>query len=331
MEATRLPIIDLHCDLTGYLAYIPGATAMDVDIIGCAIPHLQAGNVRLQTMAFFTPTEPGSANFTLQQAKLFRESLLPNQDVFAPLCLKDLQNQVLHGDRVALVAAIENASGLCEEDEPLELAFSRLEEIIRLAGPVLYIGLTHAEENRFSGGNFTPGIGLKPDGEELLRYLSGKRIAVDLAHTSDAAAYDLLQFIDRHNLDIPVIASHSNFREVHQEARNLPTELVQEVVRRKGLIGMNFLKKFVDPDKPETLLKHITYGFEHAPEALCFGADFFQESGMMAGGESYFHLQHRNAAQYPVILQELAGQFSQEQLAALSYGNALQFLEKLWG
>ncbi|WP_205501358.1 dipeptidase [Rufibacter psychrotolerans] len=331
MEDTRLPIVDLHCDLTGYLAWIPGSTPMDVDIIGCAIPHLQAGRVRLQTMAFFTPTEPGSAAFTLKQAQLFRENLLQNQDVFTLVRPRELAAQVLHADRVALVAAIENASGLCEEDEPLGLAFTRLEQIIQLAGPLLYISFTHVDENRFSGGNFTPGIGLKSDGEELLRYLSGKRIAVDLAHTSDAAAYDLLNFIDKHGLDIPIIASHSNFWVVHNEARNLPPELVQEVVRRQGLIGINFLKKFVHPTRPEVLLEHIRHGFEHAPQALCFGTDFFQESGIMEGGESYFHPQHRNAAQYQTILETLKEQFSAEQLSALSYGNAVHFMERLWG
>ncbi|ALI99062.1 dipeptidase [Rufibacter tibetensis] len=325
-----LPIIDLHCDLTGYLAWIPGATTMDVDVIGCAIPHLQAGRVRLQTMAFFTLTEPGSAAFTLKQARLFKEHLLLSKDVFAPICQKDFGNQVLHGERVAIVAAIENASGLCEEEEPLELAFSRLEEIIHLAGPLLYISLTHADQNRFSGGNFTPGVGLKPNGEELLRYLSGRRIAIDLSHTSDAAAYDLLNFIDKQGLDIPVIASHSNFRAVYDAPRNLPQELVQEVIRREGLIGINFLKNFVHPERPEVLLEHIQYGFERAPKAICFGADFFQESGMMVGGESYFHREHRNAAQYSTILQALEQQFSPEHLIALSYGNALQFMQRLW-
>ncbi|WP_210462468.1 dipeptidase [Rufibacter roseolus] len=329
MEDSRLPIIDLHCDLTGYLAWIPGATPMDVNRIGCAIPHLQAGRVRLQTMAFFTPTEPGSADFTLKQAHLYRDDLLRREDVFAPICSKDLQNQVLHGDKVAMVAAIENASGLCEEEEPLELAFSRLEEIIELAGPMLYISLSHVDENRFSGGNLTPSIGLKPDGEELLLYLNGRRIAVDLAHTSDAAAYDILSFIDQQNLDIPIMASHSNFREVCDHPRNLPQELVQEIVHRQGLIGLNFLKNFVHPDRPEALLEHIRYGFRHAPQALTFGADFFQESGVL--GESYYHEEHRTAARYQSILAELRQEFSPEQLMDLSYRNVLRFLERLWG
>ncbi|MFB9863076.1 dipeptidase [Rufibacter immobilis] len=326
----NLPIVDLHCDLTGYLAWVPGATAMDVDRIGCAIPHLQAGRVRLQTMAFFTPTEPGSAAFTLKQARLFRENLLQNQEVFAPIRPQELEEQVVHGERVALVAAIENASGLCEEDEPLEQAFLRLEEIIRLAGPLLYIGFTHADENRFAGGNFTPGIGLKPDGEELLRYMSGRKIALDLAHTSDAAALDMLRFIDQNRLDIPVIASHSNFRAVYGNARNLPLELVQEVVRRQGLIGINFLKKFVHPHRPQVLLEHICYGLEHAPQALSFGADFFQESGLLAGGESYFHEEHRNACRYQSILKELRQQFSREEIDNLSHQNALRFMRRLW-
>jgi membrane dipeptidase len=325
-----LPVIDLHCDLTGYLAWIPGATPMDVDLIGCAIPHLQAGRVRLQTMAFFTPTEPGSAAFTLKQAQLFKETLLGNEEVFTLVQPKGLEAQMVHGDRVAVVAAIENASGLVEENEPLELAFTRLEQLIALARPLLYISLTHVDENRFSGGNFTPGVGLKPDGKELLRYLNGKRIAIDLAHTSDAAAFDILTFIDQQNLHIPVIASHSNFRAVYDNARNLPAELVQEVVRREGLIGMNFLKKFVHPTQPAVLLEHIQYGLEHAPKAICFGADFFQESGIMEGGESNFHPEHRNATRYQEILHELLQQYPAEAVAAISYRNAQAFLQRLW-
>jgi membrane dipeptidase len=291
---------------------------------------LQAGRVRLQTMAFFTPTEPGSAAFALKQAQLFRETLLQNEEVFAPVRPKELEEQIVHGERVALVAAIENASGLIEEEEPLDLAFTRLEQLLELAGPLLYISLTHVDKNRFSGGNFTPGVGLKPDGEELLRYLSGRRIAIDLAHTSDVAAFDILNFIDRQNLHIPVIASHSNFRAVYDNPRNLPQELVQEVVRREGLIGINFLKKFVHPTRPEVLLDHIKYGFEHAPNALSFGADFFQESGIMEGGESHFHPEHRNATRYQTILQELLQQYPAEKLAAISYRNAVAFLQRLW-
>jgi membrane dipeptidase len=326
----KWPIIDLHCDLTGYLAWIEGSTALDEDIIGCAIPHLRAGKVRLQTMAFFTPTEPGSAAFTLKQAHLFKEVLLKEKDVFTLVRPEELEQQILQGDKIAIVAAIENSSGLCEEEESLSNAFTRLEEIIKLAGPLLYIGLTHADENRFAGGNFTPGIGLKPDGEELLRYLSGKRIAVDLAHTSDVAAYDLLNFIDKHSLDIPIIASHSNFRKVYDNPRNLPDELVQEVVRRDGLIGMNFVKKFVHPEKPEALQEHILYGLEKAPQALAFGADFFQESGMMEGGESFFHPEHRNATKYQSVLQALINQVSAKELEAISHGNALRFMQRLW-
>ncbi|QHL88068.1 peptidase [Nibribacter ruber] len=326
----KRPIIDLHCDLTGYLAWIEGSTALDEDIIGCAIPHLKAGKVRLQTMAFFTPTEPGSSAFTLKQAHLFKEVLLAERDVFTLVRPEELEKQVLQEDKIAMVSAIENASGLCDEGEPLANTFTRLEEITELAGPLLYIGLTHADENRFAGGNFTPGIGLKPDGEELLRYLSGKRIAVDLAHTSDASAYDLFNFIEKHSLDIPIIASHSNFRSVYDNPRNLPNELVQEVVRRDGLIGINFLKKFVHPDRPEALLEHILYGLEKAPQALAFGADFFQESGIMEGGESYFHPEHRNATKYQSVLQGLEGQVSEKELEAISYGNALRFMQRLW-
>ncbi len=71
--------------------------------------------------------------------------------------------------------------------------------------------MTHHGENRFGGGNST-GIGLKKDGEALLEYISEKKIAIDLSHTSDALAGDILNYIVKNKLGLSVLASHSNFR-----------------------------------------------------------------------------------------------------------------------
>jgi len=73
----------------------------------------------------------------------------------------------IHSNKTDIVACIENASGICEEDELLENVFTRLEHIIEITGRVFYISFTHHGENRFGGGNNTS-IGLKRDGKMIM-------------------------------------------------------------------------------------------------------------------------------------------------------------------
>ncbi len=70
------------------------------------------------------------------------------------------------------------------------------------------------------------------------------RIAVDLSHTSDRLADEILNEIDRKGYTMGVIASHSNARKVCHHPRNLPDHLIKEIVARKGIIGINLYKKF---------------------------------------------------------------------------------------
>ena len=76
----------------------------------------------------------------------------------------------------------------------------------------------------------------------LIDYLSDKKIAIDLAHTSDQLAHDIFNYTAQRNYKIPILASHSNFRSVYPNNRNLPDELVKELIARKGLIGSISLK-----------------------------------------------------------------------------------------
>ena len=59
------PVIDLHCDLLTYLTR-PNTTIYKTEDVGCAIPYLKEGNVKLQIMAIFAPTEEKSHEFGLK-------------------------------------------------------------------------------------------------------------------------------------------------------------------------------------------------------------------------------------------------------------------------
>lgn len=324
----HLPVFDLHCDLLYYMLEVPHADPAGANDMGASIFYLQQGGVRLQTMAMYTDVRPGSSQDALRQAQLYKQLLQDYGDYLIPVCRQEHLQQVATGSKIGTIAAIENAAGLCEEDEPLDRTFERLEAIEQTVDRIFYIGITHHTENRFGGGNFSE-AGLKEDGKVLLDYLHGRNIAIDLAHTSDALAEGIFTYTAQRSLNIPIIASHSNFRQVWNHKRNLPDEFVQELIRRKGLIGINFLRAYVDNDRPKTLIDQFRYGIEQgAEDLLCFGADFFYTKNHPDKSRVPFYFsEHEHAGKYPSIMEQLADAgLSQEQIRKISYKNAYDFL-----
>lgn len=332
-NTNRFPIIDLHCDLLVYLTDVPNSRIDNVQEIGCALPALTEGNVKLQVMAIYSATKPGSTAYAALQRDMF-EILAkdPTNNLRNVTSAEQMQQALQDKHNVGMVAAVENASGFCEEDEPLEDGFKKLEKIIDACGRILYISMTHNDENRFGGGNFSD-KGIKRDGKMLLDYMHGRQIAIDLAHTSDALAHDILSHIDKERLDIPVIASHSNFRAVWDQRRNLPDEFAKEVIRRNGLIGINFMRHFLHTEEPDALLHHIKYGLDMgAQDAICFGADYFYFADHPDPERfPFYHAEHEQAgSSYNIILDKLQHTLPKEQLEKLAFRNAQQFIERIW-
>ena len=312
--------LDLHCDLTAYLLQPNSSPTGDVR---CSVDKLFAGNVKMQVMAFYSATEKGSVDEVKEQLKHYRNLLnLPGVYEFSP-------DKAELKDGLGIIAAVENASGLCEEDQPVEDAFKNLDWLISQA-KIMYVGLTHHLENRFGGGNFTQ-AGLKDDGKRLIEYLDGRKIAVDLSHTSDQLAYGILNFIDQHHLDIPVLASHSNMRAVFDHNRNLPDELVTEIVNRGGLIGLNFVKYFINPENPSKIYRHIEHAVKlGAEDHLCFGADFFDDKSHPEQDRyPFFFPEFGDSTAYSTINSRISELFSDEMKEKISHRNALSYFKRL--
>ena len=338
------PVVDLHCDLLSYLTEVAGADPANPDDIGCAVPHLRNGRVAIQVLAVYTGGEADRVASLERQLRRF-DGLVGSEDgEFARVRGTEDALRALSGATagpppdsgraaaVGAVLAIENAAGLVADDASRDEMFARLDRIRADQGPVLYISLTHFAENRFGGGNATQ-VGLKDDGRALLDYLEGTRIAVDLSHASDALAREILDHLDRHGLAVPVLASHSNFRAVCDHARNLPDELAREVIHRRGLIGINFLRAFVHPDRSVALVEHVRHGLElGGASTLCFGADFFcLRQHPDPARQPFFHPEHESASRYPSILRDLASVMDRPALEKLAHGNAVDYLQRIWG
>lgn len=324
------PIIDTHCDLLSYLARIPGANPYAKDEIACAIPWLQEGNVRMQILAIYTDVNPESMNLAMRQAQIFAELLEKHESDLAYADAGFLQNWGKQ-NCVGIKASVENAAGFGNEDASWEKIYRQFDFILEKVKSLAYISLTHHTENRFGGGNYTKGIGLKDDGKKLLDYMAGKNIPIDFSHTSDLLAAGILNHIDTNRLDIPVIASHSNFREIWNHPRNLTNEFAKEIIHRGGIIGVNFLRAFLDPGVPERLFDHLFYGFQiEGEKSICFGADYFYTKDFNDPDRFPFYFPFvENAGKYPSLLKSLEDKLSLEDLEGLAYRNALEFYRKM--
>lgn len=324
-------IADMHCDLLCYLSRDPKRTPFD-PAVRCSIPQLKEGNVKLQTMAIFTETAPGSADSGHAQAEVYRKLPKLYPDIFEFVHQGILPETITDSEKIFIVPAIENASSFCEEGEDLEKALQRLADWQRKIGKLSYISLTWNTENRFGGGALTR-IGLKDDGRRLLDYLVQKGIALDLSHASDYLAYDLLNEIDKRNLKLPVVASHSNLRSIVNVPRNLPDDLAKEILRRGGIIGMNFIRFFLGEHSIDNFSCQLESFLKlGASRQVCFGADFYYGDDVSPAHrkppEVCFFPSYDHAGTYPKVLElwRRHGVASEEMITNVSHQNLIKFL-----
>lgn len=326
-----LPIADLHCDLLLYLSGDAQRTPYDPEV-KCAIPQLIQGKVKLQTMAISSETAPGSRESGHAQAEIFRSLPKKFPDIFEFLPQNISSGALQDSNTIKIVAALENASAFCAEGDDLDQQLEQLTTIQKKIGKLLYISLTWNTENRFGGGALTK-VGLKEDGKKLIEYMSRRGIALDLSHTSDHLAYGLLEHIDKEGIRIPILASHSNLRSVSNYARNLPDDLAKEIIRRKGIIGLNFIRYLLGRDAPHAFARHVEHLLNlGGGESLCFGADFFYHGDVSIANrkplDELFFPNLNHSGTYPVVLEMLKRELSLPDtlLSNLCSHNFLRFI-----
>lgn len=327
LSNTQNFVIDFHCDLLSCVENPSLRLNFFSPETNCSLPQLKKGKLLIQTFAIATISHDRAVDSGLRQGLLYQKLLEEH-----PEDIVSIKKYPAFPHQIYGLLSIENASSLAGEEEHLERAFERLKffEEIETIG---YISLTWNHENRFGGGNNTS-IGLKDDGKALLDYLNHKNIAIDLSHASDKLAEDILTYISRKDLNITPIASHSNFRSITPIVRNLPDEFVKEIVKRKGVIGINLIKRFLG-ETEQSLIKQIEYGIGlGARDHLVFGSDFYGgmdpsylSSLMPEKTWPTFFPSFANAGDFPRVSAYLAQEFSSEIVNKITHLNALHFLK----
>lgn len=114
---------------------------------------------------------------------------------------------------------------------------------------VVAIGLAWARGSRYASGNSEPSClsdhGLTDAGREMVRAMDALGVVHDLSHLSQRATDELLSMTDA-----PVVATHSNCRALldGRAQRHLSDEVIREIGRRGGVVGLNLYAPFVRHD-----------------------------------------------------------------------------------
>lgn len=116
-------------------------------------------------------------------------------------------------------------------------------------------------------------IGLTDFGKAAVTRMEEVGMIVDCSHLNDAGFSDLLEIAQK-----PFVASHSNVRACCNHQRNLTDEQFTEIIRRKGLCGVNLFSKFLDSNDQKTkesIFRHIYHMLELGGEdVIAWGTDY---------------------------------------------------------
>ncbi|EDV97213.1 GH16719 [Drosophila grimshawi] len=184
-----------------------------------------------------------------------------------------------------------------------------------------YLSLTHRCDVSWAGSSASPlEQGLTPFGKAIVREMNRLGMMIDLSHSSDATARDVLQVTRA-----PVIFSHSAARQLCNSTRNVPDDILRLVAENGGLIMLSF-----DPEdvacgrqaRLQDVIEHIKYvraiaGIQHI--GLGAGYDGIEMPPM--GLE--------DVSKYPELLAALLEDhnWSEEDVAMLAGRNFLRIME----
>ena len=229
----------------------------------------------------------------------------------------------LEDGTLGLILHIEGAEAIGEDLEELELWYAAG---LRSLGPVW------SRPNRFGTGvqfkfPSTPdtGPGLTPAGRRLVKRCAELGIAVDLAHLTEGGFWDAA-----HELDGPLIASHSCAHALVPASRNLTDAQIRAIAASGGLVGINFEVSMIRPDSrrdADTPLTRIAEHVRHVAELT--GVEHVALGSDWDGATMPAEIATARGA--PRLLDTLrADGYGEDELALIAHGNWRRVLSAAW-
>lgn len=268
------------------------------------LPDLKAGGVGVVCATIFTePSLNGQPGYTnadearaaaLVQLDWYREQEAAGRMRFVRRT-KDLPDPDAPATRQRAILLLEGADPLRTPQDVSEWFNAGL-RIVGLAW----------KRTRLAGGTGDPGP-LTPAGIDLVRELDRFGIIHDASHLAEQSFWQLLDLTAG-----PMIASHSNCRAIVPTDRQLSDDMIRAIVKRGGVIGINFFDKFLLPPaemgkRRATLadvVRHIRHICDLAGDAMHVGLGTDMDGGL---GREQIPVEIITAADLPKMADALAG------------------------
>jgi len=256
---------DLHCDTIQCL--LDGSSLADADT-HVSLDKAKAFDRWAQVYAMFVGDNPPGRDTAYDTYRrlyaCFRKQMVVHAGRIAPCYTAAQIEEAFAAGKYAAILSVENGAVLGGRLE-------RLEELRR--DGVRLLTLTWMGENELGSGGEAGGS-LKPFGRAVLKALPDYGIIPDISHLSDEGVAAVFA-----QYDGPVVATHSNVRQVTGHHRNLTAKQISEIVRRGGLIGINlcsaFLSRACSAASSEDVYRHLSAFLDlGAQDVVCFGTDF---------------------------------------------------------
>lgn len=264
---TRMKWLDGHCDVLWRIWEDPTKNFYENNgKLDVTYQRLIQSNVKLQVFAIFIPPFVRKGQRCIEafkQIDIFYDQVIKEGKQIIPFQSIDEPHQCL-SHRCTALLALEGA-------EAIEGNITLLRVFYRLG--IRQVGLTWNVANEVADGILEErGGGLTQFGRELVKEMERLYMIVDVSHLSEAAFWEIIE-----NVDLSIVASHSNCRAICPHKRNLTDEQIQALIQKKGLIGINFVPYFVSETKPTiaSILRHLDYIASLGGEdSIFFGSDF---------------------------------------------------------
>lgn len=160
--------------------------------------------------------------------------------------------------------------------------------------------------------------GLTPAGKQLAQYLSAHHVYLDVSHLSERGFWELADCVQT-----PLLATHSNSRNICNHPRNLTDAQFCELIRRGGIVGINGYVPFLTGRKTascDDMVRHI----EHFCE---LGGEKHISLGMDWDGCDRLPKEISDVAGMEQLAETLAQhRYSDQQIANIFYDNAAAFV-----
>ncbi|MFN7130532.1 MAG: dipeptidase [Myxococcales bacterium] len=174
----------------------------------------------------------------------------------------DLESN-LQQDRLSALIGVEGAHVVGNDPGRVRQLFDR---------GVRFMSLTHLDNSEIGGSSFPlrGNRGLTTLGKEVLSEMAKCGMAVDLAHASARCLENIFG-----GPDVPIFCSHTGIAAVTPSWRNMSDEVLREVKRRNGVVGVIFATSFIGGSRLSNLLDHLVHAVEvMGPEHVGLGSDY---------------------------------------------------------